>query len=348
LGHELAHVVQQRAGRVRNPFGDGVAIVQDRTMEAEAQLRGQQAAAHQVRAQAAQARSTAVQQAHRPGRAPQAGAHTVQPRPSGGPGRPNPTPAGTVQALGYLRNLKNWATNTHTVSLEMSLKIASAQRAIDYVKPKITHGPQNQIWARQQYGDQGDINMGAMVEIVNQKWNAEGGYDANWTRARRVAAAVAITGGGNCQDVAALTYNFLREDAPSRWTVCLVVARNTKHAFATIGVPGEDPPESIAVADAWVRYPKACRFSEHFCRNDNNLEIIRRKSGGKAGRMNTLTSKYWGNADLDQYAKNWKNYVEANQQRSGATWNHEYVHRTYTEPTYVTEPPPSRGPILPL
>ena len=36
LAHELAHVVQQRSGRVRNPFGHGLAIVQDPRLEAEA------------------------------------------------------------------------------------------------------------------------------------------------------------------------------------------------------------------------------------------------------------------------------------------------------------------------
>jgi len=45
LAHELAHVVQQRAGRVRNPFGTGVAIVQDRMLEAEAQRMSRRAGA---------------------------------------------------------------------------------------------------------------------------------------------------------------------------------------------------------------------------------------------------------------------------------------------------------------
>jgi hypothetical protein len=36
LAHELTHVIQQRQGRVRNPFGSGVAVVQDRRLEAEA------------------------------------------------------------------------------------------------------------------------------------------------------------------------------------------------------------------------------------------------------------------------------------------------------------------------
>ena len=43
LGHELTHVVQQRAGRVANPFGSGVAVVQDQALEAEADRMGRMA-----------------------------------------------------------------------------------------------------------------------------------------------------------------------------------------------------------------------------------------------------------------------------------------------------------------
>jgi Domain of unknown function (DUF4157) len=45
LGHELTHVVQQRAGRVRNPLCAGVAVVQDTVLEAEADRMGLRAAA---------------------------------------------------------------------------------------------------------------------------------------------------------------------------------------------------------------------------------------------------------------------------------------------------------------
>ena len=44
LGHELSHVLQQRAGRVRNPFGNGTAVVQDHALEAEADRLGMKAA----------------------------------------------------------------------------------------------------------------------------------------------------------------------------------------------------------------------------------------------------------------------------------------------------------------
>ena len=43
LGHELAHVVQQRARRVTNPFGSGTAVVVDSVLEAEAERRGREA-----------------------------------------------------------------------------------------------------------------------------------------------------------------------------------------------------------------------------------------------------------------------------------------------------------------
>ena len=37
LAHELTHIVQQRSGRVRNPFGSGIALVQDPMLEMEAE-----------------------------------------------------------------------------------------------------------------------------------------------------------------------------------------------------------------------------------------------------------------------------------------------------------------------
>jgi hypothetical protein len=50
LGHELTHVVQQRAGRVRNPLAAGLAVVQDRALEAEADRMGVRAASLPVQA----------------------------------------------------------------------------------------------------------------------------------------------------------------------------------------------------------------------------------------------------------------------------------------------------------
>jgi GNAT superfamily N-acetyltransferase len=65
LGHELTHVVQQRAGRVRNPFGGGIAVVQDPGLEAEAERMRARITAASVAASVRPAQG-AVQRAARP------------------------------------------------------------------------------------------------------------------------------------------------------------------------------------------------------------------------------------------------------------------------------------------
>lgn len=61
LAHELTHVAQQRAGRVRNPFGAGVAVVHDAALEAEAERMGARAALYRMPAQPKMAPVAAVQ-----------------------------------------------------------------------------------------------------------------------------------------------------------------------------------------------------------------------------------------------------------------------------------------------
>ena len=65
LGHELTHVVQQRAGRVRNPNVSGLTVVQDQALEAEADRMGARAAAFRP-APAAQAKMNAAAPPPRP------------------------------------------------------------------------------------------------------------------------------------------------------------------------------------------------------------------------------------------------------------------------------------------
>ena len=80
LGHELAHVVQQRAGRVRNPVGAGVAVVQDPALEDEAERLGMRAASmpHPIQAKLAETPT----EVRRPASAPilPVPAQAVQPR----------------------------------------------------------------------------------------------------------------------------------------------------------------------------------------------------------------------------------------------------------------------------
>jgi predicted SprT family Zn-dependent metalloprotease len=53
LAHELAHVVQQRTGRARNPFSEGTAVLHDRVLEAEAERMAQRVGVAQRAAAAA-------------------------------------------------------------------------------------------------------------------------------------------------------------------------------------------------------------------------------------------------------------------------------------------------------
>src|SRR5471030_3551397 len=65
LGHELAHVVQQRSGRVPLPAGSGMAVVNNPALEAEADRLGARAAAYAAPLQAkaaAPARTAATPQ----------------------------------------------------------------------------------------------------------------------------------------------------------------------------------------------------------------------------------------------------------------------------------------------
>jgi Domain of unknown function (DUF4157) len=93
LGHELAHVVQQRQGRVRNPAGTGVAVVQDQALEAEADRLGQRAATYRMPAQPRTAPGTAQRSA-----VPAPGGNGASPAP---PHHPRKADAGTVQGWRY-------------------------------------------------------------------------------------------------------------------------------------------------------------------------------------------------------------------------------------------------------
>lgn len=79
IGHELAHVIQQRQGRVRCASA-GVAVVQDHAMEAEADRLGMRAAAHRMPVQAKRVPAVTAAAPHVFQRAPGASARSGPPR----------------------------------------------------------------------------------------------------------------------------------------------------------------------------------------------------------------------------------------------------------------------------
>ncbi len=111
LGHELQHVVQQRAGRVANPFGSSVAVVQDQALEAEADRLGRLAASSRPPEPASSAGSSAANWsgAGRVGTAtinmkPQEASYAVRaPRPSGSGWEISVAAQGMQQPVGSLQ-----------------------------------------------------------------------------------------------------------------------------------------------------------------------------------------------------------------------------------------------------
>jgi ribosomal protein S18 acetylase RimI-like enzyme len=111
LGHELTHVVQQRAGRVANPFGAGVAVVQDQALEAEADRLGRMASmsgAHLADAAAPSSSSSARSQTPPSGvvnmKPSQAVRYSVRaPRPTGSGWDIQVTPQGAAQPVGSVQ-----------------------------------------------------------------------------------------------------------------------------------------------------------------------------------------------------------------------------------------------------
>ena len=145
LGHELAHVVQQRSGRVRNPLGSGIAVVQDHALEAEADRLGQRAAAHRVTAQAKMP----------PGAAAQPSAPVrVSPPVAAGPGRYRLTagtggrPVGSVMVHARERGAVE-VTDLHVAEIERGhgvgqMLLASAARTgQQFGKSKVTLAAQD-------------------------------------------------------------------------------------------------------------------------------------------------------------------------------------------------------------
>lgn len=61
LWHELTHVMQQKSGRVRNPFGAAMAVVHDRLLEAEAERMSLGVPVHRAPVQRKSARGGVVQ-----------------------------------------------------------------------------------------------------------------------------------------------------------------------------------------------------------------------------------------------------------------------------------------------
>jgi hypothetical protein len=153
LGHELAHVVQQRQGRVRNPLGSGVAVVQDRMLELEADRMGERATMYRLPVRPA-ARSGSLQRLPVPpagGRMPHSSA--VQRRPAGTQGWAIQMEKLIINVPGY----EKWIRDVDDVDVKEDIllfrqKIRNDNPALAYV----------QIW---QHAGKGGEHQYVVVEL---------------------------------------------------------------------------------------------------------------------------------------------------------------------------------------
>lgn len=172
-----------------------------------------------------------------------------------------------------------------------------AQDAINYARIHIRYGPDNQCWGTPTKDRH--VRMGATVDVGNDTFKYFGGWNETVRRPKRLAAIARNTGGGNCQEYAALVYNYLRDRALPEWKICYVNAPEVPHWFATIGDPKRDQALEVVVADAWLKDGKPVSLSNHFCVHER-LNIDRCK-GRKKGRLSNLENpnhKYNPNIDL--------------------------------------------------
>jgi hypothetical protein len=122
-------------------------------------------------------------------------------------------------------------------------------------------------------------------------------YGTDWSRPMRNAAATMKFGAGNCQDQAAVTYLCLRESLGAGNEVSFCVAGQTHHSFATIGIPNTDSEEKVVVVDPWPIHPQSVLWKHHFCRYDNQLQVLRHKPGTKGikTKIDVAKSKHYMN-----------------------------------------------------
>lgn len=147
-------------------------------------------------------------------------------------------------------------------------------------------------------------------------------YGSDWARPMRNAAATIKFGSGNCQEQAAVAYLCLRESLPSTVMVAFCVAWKTKHSFATIGNPTGGDEEKVVVVDAWPVNAQAILWKHHFCRHDQQFQVMRCKPGvqgsGKT-KIDTAKVKHYSGVNKD------KELVMALfDAPPNPTWNHQW------------------------
>jgi hypothetical protein len=227
IGHELAHVLQQREGRVSGGAGDGAAVVQDAGLEAEADRRGLEAAQFQM------ADGDVVGDAALEAEADQRGAAAASPRGAiQGHGIVQMNPAGAAAAAATYFGLS--AADAAAVGGTLISAATAAAQAGGAIAPGASGVQELTLGSRTSRRDEAELQKIIQVRLINA-------YVAAWQRAHPEVA-------GGTSAVSPTTTTTVTTTSPTRRTRSGGTERTTTTTTMT-----EEGPEAGGAIDEVVR-----------------------------------------------------------------------------------------------
>jgi hypothetical protein len=237
IGHELTHVVQQRAGHAMTQGKGGVNA--DPALEAEADRMGAQAARGE-------------QVAHAPTATSADGAQLVD-------FREKTVSSKTMQRLAIATQAIQ-RVNNEILIYGAGNQVEDVQKSRGVSKLR---ADQQSAKGQKALGASYDYKLTQEQKFAERNEAVSGGKES----ARRAVAAEYYHA-GVCDDYSYVTFNVLREIAAGE-KIHRVSSGGLHHAFCIIGdiTPGNEQDNELVVADPWPTRPQSCTWADFFGHN---------------------------------------------------------------------------------
>lgn len=157
-----------------------------------------------------------------------------------------------------------------SVSGQTKQRLRLAERAIDYTKRIFPDGAGNQRKAiekshgastRRRYAARDQKSKFGGQHTAKDKPSKT---DSENLDIYRTALKATHFGGGHCDEFAAVTFDWLRENAPNGTHITKTSKSGLDHAFCVIGDLANENGDELVVADAWPVRPQACVWRDFF------------------------------------------------------------------------------------
>jgi hypothetical protein len=212
LGHELAHVVQQRRGQVRNPLASGIAIVHDPRLEAEADRMAQRA--------------------------------LTLPAPAAPPYPPYAPKRVKVAQPSFEKYMAR-LHEAGQLSDKAQKRLREGQDAIRRTRKKLNTGAGN---ITQQVVASSGLSFVTTHHVKNTATGYAGIGGVHFLEAWAIAARRGSA--GNCDEFAAVTYFYLLEMATGD-NISVVGLPDVHHHFVMIGSTADPSGDETVIVDPW-------------------------------------------------------------------------------------------------